>query len=141
MTKVITESAFWRTHGLLIARLIMGGVFLMAAYMKWSNVAGMAEYVASAGFPYPVVLVWIAAFFELILGLCIITGVFFRGAALFLLIYALFLAFVFHGPSQWATDQNHFGFFVDHFVMVAGLLFMLGNGPGKTWTLKNSFLK
>jgi putative oxidoreductase len=135
MINIITENPFWRTHGLLVARIIMGGVFLMAAYMKFTNISGMAGYIAAMNFPFPTTLIWIAAIFELIMGLCIVTGVFFRGAALLLGVYAIFLAIVFHGPSLWGSNQDEFGFFVDHFVMLAGLLFMLGHGPGRTWSL------
>jgi uncharacterized membrane protein YphA (DoxX/SURF4 family) len=45
----------------------------------------------------------------------------------------LFLGFAFHGPSHWAGNQMEFGFFVDHFTFVAGLLFAAVHGPGDTW--------
>lgn len=131
-----THYPFWKTHALLLARVIMGGVFLMAAGMKFTDISTTAGYIASLhAWPYPVALTWIAAFFELALGLCIVTGFFFRGAALLLGAYALFLAVAFHGPAMWIGSQNEFGFFVDHFVMFAGLLFMAGHGAGDTWKL------
>ncbi len=141
MIRVITENVFWRTHGLLLARLIMGGIFLMAAYMKFSDIDSTALYITSVGFPLPKLLTWLAAIFELVLGLCIVVGVFFRGASLLLSAYVIFLAFAFHGPSLWNYNPNEFGFFVDHFVMIAGFLFMIAHGPGKTWTLKNLGIK
>lgn len=137
MIRVITENIFWRTHGVLIARLIMGGVFLMASYMKFHDIDSTILYITSVGLPLAKLLAWLAAIFELVLGLCIVVGVFFRGASLLLGAYAIFLAFTFHGPSLWTGNPNEFGFFIDHFVMLAGFLYMAAHGPGKTWTLKN----
>jgi putative oxidoreductase len=48
----------------------------------------------------------------------------------------LFLAFAFHGPSHWAGNQAEFGFFVDHFTFLAGLLFAAVHGPGRVLTWK-----
>lgn len=128
---------FWRTHALLIARIIMGGIFLMAAGMKFMDIEGQAQYVAMLhSWPYPVALVWIAAFFELALGLCLVTGAYFSQAALVAGVYIIFLAFAFHGPAMWIGSQAEFGFFVDHFTMLAGLLFMAAHGAGDTWKLK-----
>ncbi len=133
----ITQHPFWRSHALLIARIVMGGVFLMAAYFKFKGMEGTAMYIASVGFPFPLALAWIAAIFETVLGLAIITGVCFSEAALLLGVYAIFLGYTFHGPAKWA-NPDEFGFFVDHFTMLAGLLFMAAHGPGNTWTLKKS---
>lgn len=137
MIRVITENVFWRTHGLLVARLIMGGVFLATAYVKFSDIGATALYITSVGLPIPTTLAWLSAIFELVFGACIVAGVFFRGASLLLAVYVSFLAFAFHGVSLWNSNPNEFKFFVDNFVMVSGLLFMLAHGPGKTWTLKN----
>jgi putative oxidoreductase len=132
----IAHNRFWRTHALLIARILMGGVFLMAAVMKFNDINSTAGYISMMhNWPYPVALTWIAAIFELVLGLAILTGFYFREAALLLAVYALFLAFAFHGPAMWIGSQSEFGFFVDHFVMIAGLLYMAGHGAGETWKL------
>ena len=44
--------------------------------------------------------------------------------------YVLFLGFAFHGPAHWSGSQAEFGFFVDHFTFMAGLLFAAVHGPG-----------
>lgn len=137
MIRVITENAFWRTHGLLIARLIMGGVFLIASFIKFQDIDSTALYITSFGIPFSVFFTWLSAILELILGACIVTGVFFRGASLLLGAYIIFLAFTFHGPSLWSYNPNEFDLFVDRFAMLAGFLFMIAYGPGKTWTLKD----
>ena len=63
-------------------------------------------------------------------------GAFFSLGALLAAAYVLFLAFAFHGPAHWAANQAEFGFFVDHFTFIAGLLFAAAHGPGSVLTLK-----
>lgn len=119
-----------KTVAVLIARLIFGGVFAMAASFKFLGVGMTAAYIAAAGFPVALVLAWIAAFFESALAIALWTGAFFSEAALLAAAYVLFLAFAFHGPSHWSSSQAEFGFFVDHFTFIAGLLLAAVHGPG-----------
>ena len=53
-----------RTVAILIARLIFAGVFAMAATFKFMGMADTAGYIAAAGFPFPLLLAWLAAIFE-----------------------------------------------------------------------------
>ncbi len=66
------------------------------------------------------------------LAIGLLAGVFFAEAALLAAAYVVFLAFAFHGPSLWAANQAEFGFFIDHFTFMAGLLFAAVHGPGST---------
>lgn len=120
----------YRTIAIVVARLIFAGVFAMAAIFKFLDMTGTAGYIEAAGFPAPLLLTWLAAAFEVLLGLALLTGAFFSEAALLAAAYVLFLAFAFHGPSHWSGDQVEFGFFVDHFTFIAGLLFAAVHGPG-----------
>jgi putative oxidoreductase len=125
-----------KTVAILIARLIFGGVFVMAASFKFMGMEETAGYIAAAGFPFALFLAWVAAFFEVTLAIALLAGVFFSEAALLAAAYVLFLAFAFHGPSHWAGSQAEFGFFVDHFTFIAGLLFAAVHGPGATLVLR-----
>lgn len=108
----------------------------MAAAFKFMGMADTATYIASAGFPFPLLLAWVAAFFELALALAFLTGAFFSQAAILAAIYVVFLAFAFHGPSHWEGNQAEFGFFIDHFTFLAGLLFAAVHGPGDRLVLR-----
>jgi uncharacterized membrane protein YphA (DoxX/SURF4 family) len=119
-----------RTIAILVARLIFAGVFIMAATFKFLDMQATAGYIASAGFPVPLALAWIAAIFEIALALALLTGAYFSEAALLAGAYVVFLAFAFHGPSHWTGNQMEFGSFVDHFTFLAGLLFAAVHGPG-----------
>ena len=120
----------WATAAVLVGRLIFAALFFMALAFKLMDIAATAAYIASAGFPVPKLLAWLAALLELALSVCLLTGAFFAEAALLAAAYVLFLAFAFHGPSHWSGSQTEFGFFVDHFTFMAGLLFAAAHGPG-----------
>jgi putative oxidoreductase len=130
----------FKTIAILTARLIFAAVFLMACTFKFAGMADTAGYIEVAGFPFPLLLAWLAAFFEVGLALAFLTGAFFSEAALAAALYVIFLAFAFHGPSHWQGNRAEFGFFVDHFSFFAGLLFAAVHGPGKSlalrWTLR-----
>ena len=130
----------WKTVAILVGRLIFAGAFIMAVTFKFANIAGTAGYIASAGFPAPVLLAWCAAFFECALILCFLTGTYFSEAALLAAAYVLFLGFAFHGPARWSDNQAEFGFFVDHFTFIAGLCFAAVHGPGRVLALSRGLI-
>ena len=130
-----------RTVAILAARLIFAGVFAMAAFFKFAGMSDTAGYIASAGFPFPLLLAWLAAIFETALVLAFLTGAFFSEAALLAGVYIIFLAFAFHGPSRWEGNQMEFGFFVDHFTFLAGLLFAAVHGPGQRLAMHRGFIR
>jgi putative oxidoreductase len=139
--KAPTPRAKWRVVAILVARLIFAGLFAMAATFKFADMNGTAGYIASVGFPLPLLLAWLAAFFETALVLCLLTGAYFTEAALLAAAYVLFLAFAFHGPAQWKPDDpTEFGFFVDHFTFIAGLLFAAVHGPGAVLALRKTLI-
>jgi len=137
-----TASApLWHVIAVLVARLIFAALFAMAASFKFMGMEGTASYIAAAGFPFPLFLAWVAALFEALLAICLLTGAFFSEAALLAAAYVLFLAFAFHGPSHWSPDnQTEFGFFVDHFTFIAGLLFAAAHGPGTKLAVRKTII-
>ncbi|NTF46072.1 DoxX family protein [Rhizobium rhizogenes] len=131
--------SIWQTAAILIARLIFAAIFLMAVSFKFMDMGATAGYIAAAGFPWPLFLAWCAAILEVLLVIAFLTGAFFTPAALIGAVYVIFLGFSFHGPSHWAGNQAEFGFFVDHFTFVAGLLFAAVHGPGSTLAVKTGW--
>jgi putative oxidoreductase len=125
-----------KTIAVLVGRLIFGCVFLMAAWFKFTGMEATAGYIASIGFPFPLVFAWLAAFFELALVAAFFTGILMSQASALAGLYVIFLAFAFHGPSTWTANQMEFGFFVDHFSFLAGLLFAAAHGPGDKLAIK-----
>ena len=136
----MTQSGVWTSVAVLVGRLIFALIFAMAMSFKLMDIHGTAGQIAAAGFPLPDILAWLAALFELILVACFLTGAYFSEAALLAAAYVLFLAFSFHGPSRWSANQAEFGFFVDHFTFIAGLLFAAANGPGRILALRQTII-
>jgi uncharacterized membrane protein YphA (DoxX/SURF4 family) len=130
----------WSTAAILAGRLIFALVFIMAVSFKLMDINATAGFIAAAGFPMSTLLAWLAAIFELALIACFLTGAYFSEAALLAAAYVLFLAFAFHGPSRWAANQDEFGFFIDHFTFIAGLLFAAGHGPGRVLAMKRRLI-
>jgi len=139
MSKSFAEAG-WPAAAILIGRLIFAAVFAMAATFKLIDINTTASMIAAAGFPLATLLAWLAALLEIALVLCLLTGAYFSEACLIATIYVLFLAFVFHGPSRWVS-QVEIGFFVDHFVFAAGLLFAAAHGPGNKLAMKTGWLR
>ena len=125
---------------IIVARIIFSFVFFMAAGFKFADIGATAGYITAAGFPMATFLTLIAAIVEIALALAFISGAYFTEASLLAAIYVIFLAFAFHGPSHWQQNQAEFGFFVDHFTFLAGLLFAAVHGPER-WALKQTLLR
>ncbi|HET6158172.1 MAG TPA: DoxX family protein [Dongiaceae bacterium] len=134
------SAPLWHTIAILLARLIFAGIFIMAAGFKFADMNATAGYIAAAGFPIPLVLAWVAAIFEVALLLGFLTGAYFAEVSLLAAAYVLFLAFAFHGPSHWQGNQAEFGFFVDHFTFIAGLLLAAVHGPGTTLAMRRTII-
>lgn len=130
----------WQAIAILVGRLVFAGLFIMAVGFKFADMGGTAGYIAGAGFPFPLLLAWLAAIFETLLIIGFLTGAFFAEAALLAAAYVVFLAFAFHGPSHWEGNQAEFGFFVDHFSFMAGLLFAAAHGPGRVLAMRQTFI-
>jgi putative oxidoreductase len=126
-----------KTIAILVARLIFAFVFAQAAVFKFALVGidGTAAEIAAAGFANSELLAWMAAIFEIALAVAFLTGLYFCDAAIMASAYVLFLAFAFHGPGRWNGNMMEFGFFIDHFVFIAGLLFAAVHGPGNSLVL------
>ena len=137
----INQDAGWKTAALLLARLIMAAMFSLGMVFKFADINATAGYIAMAGFPLATLLAWLAAFFELALVLCFLSGAYFREACLLGAIYLVFLGFAFHGPSHWTDAEGlNFGAFISHFPFAAGLLFAAVNGPGTFLVWKRSLM-
>jgi putative oxidoreductase len=121
----------WQPIAILVGRLVFCAIFVMAVSFKFMDIGGTAAYIAAAGFPMATALAWLAAIFEVLLILGFLTGAYFAETCLLGAVYVVFLAFAFHGPSHWEGNQAEFGFFVDHFTFMAGLLFAAAHGPGR----------
>jgi putative oxidoreductase len=131
----------WAATAVLLARLILGLIFLMAFTFKVMDINMTADFIASAGFPFAKALAILAAIFELAIVVSLLTGAYFSEFMLLGAIYVVFLGFAFHGPSHWTDEKGlEFGGFISHFPFAAGMLFAAAHGPGRLLASGRSFI-
>ncbi|MFC3179797.1 DoxX family protein [Cypionkella sinensis] len=109
----------------LIARIIIGGFFLLAGIGKIGDVAGTAGYMQSVGLPG--FLVWPAIIFEIGVGLCMILGFKTRIVALAAAAFCVVTAVLFHNNF---ADQTQMIMFLKNFSIAGGFLMFFAHGAG-----------
>ena len=115
-----------RTYSPLIARLLIGGFFLLAGVGKIGDVAGTAGYIQSVGLPG--FLAWPAIIFEIAVGLALIVGFQTRIIALAGAAFCIFTAVMFHNNL---ADQTQMIMFLKNFSIAGAFLMFFAFGPGK----------
>ncbi|MEX0652357.1 MAG: DoxX family protein [Candidatus Paceibacterota bacterium] len=112
----------------LVARILIGGMFIMAGFTKITSFAGTVDFAASAGLPLPALAIVIAIAIEILGGLSILLGYkIFYGAASVAL-FTLVASFIFHGNFADPMQQL---LFTKNMGIVAALLYMLHFGAGE----------
>jgi len=117
---------------LLLARILLAVLFVMGGWSKLMNPAGGAGYIASVGLPgwliYPAIVA------ELGGGLLILIGFQTRLVALFMAVFTVFLALVFHNYFALAADDKMFMFqylnFYKNLGMAGGFFALVASGAG-----------
>jgi putative oxidoreductase len=128
--RVAGGGAIW-----LLARVVLGGLFLMSGVQKLMGLDGFAGMLAQNGIPEGIApaLAFIAAAAETIGALCIMLGLMTSWAALLMIAFTIVAAFI--GHPFWEFDgemrmlqMNHF---IKNIMIVAGfmLLYVAGGGP------------
>lgn len=115
-----------KTYSPLIARLFIGGFFLLAGVGKVADIAGTAGYIQSVGLPG--FLAWPAAIFEIALGLALILGYQTRIAALAGAAFCILTAVLFHNNF---ADQMQMVMFLKNFSIAGAFLMFFAFGAGK----------
>jgi putative oxidoreductase len=118
---------------LFVARLGMASLFLFSGTQKLMNLQGAASWAASQGVPFAHQLMPLAAAFEIISGLMLVTGWRTHEAAAALAVWILILGPWFHQfwnapPQMW---QGMIDDFFHHFVMFGGMVYVAVFGPGR----------
>lgn len=114
-----------KTYSPLIARLFIGGFFLLAGVGKVADIAGTAGYIQSVGLPG--FLAWPAALFEIVVGISLILGFKVRLVALAGAAFCLVTAVFFHNNF---ADQTQMIMFLKNFSIAGAFLMFFANGAG-----------
>lgn len=110
----------------LIARILIGILFLLAGVGKVSDIAGTAGYIQSVGLPG--FLAWPATIFEIAIGIALIVGYQTRIVALAGAAFCIFTAVIFHNNF---ADQMQMVMFLKNLAIAGGFLMFYAHGAGK----------
>jgi putative oxidoreductase len=131
-----TDRSRLKNGALFLARLGLASLFVFSGLQKLAGLHGASEWAASQGVPFAQVAMPLAAIFEVVAGLMLITGWRARTAAAALAAWILVLGPLFHQfwnapPQMWQASIDNF---FHHLVMFGGMTYVAMFGPG-SWRL------
>ena len=123
----------WADPILLIARVLLGYIFLLGGWGKLLGLAGFATYLERQGLPASYPLAVLGAGVEFLGGLALIFGIVTRFAALALVAFSLVATGIAH--RFWEFDEATRGgqatSFHKNMTMIGGLLALIVAGSGR----------
>jgi putative oxidoreductase len=114
--------------GLVIARLLMGSLFVITGYYKFADIEGLATWLAGADMPMSNALAWLAAFGEVAGGLALIVGIWPGPVALVLALYLVPATIMFHGQLDVSAQVTHL---IKNIAIIGGLIGIWASRGGK----------
>lgn len=116
----------------VIARVLLGLMFLLAGLSKFGNLQGTAGYIASGGLPMAYPLAVLTAAIEVLGSIALIIGFQARYAALLLALFTLAASVLFHNFWAVAADKQYVQqlMFMKNLAVAGGLLYVFSFGAG-----------
>lgn len=112
---------------LLLGRILIGVLFIMAAYGKFKGLTGTTGYFTKLGVPAPSAVAPLVATFELAIGVLIIIGFKTRFVALAIAAFCIAAALLAH--TNFA-EQNQINHFLKNLAIAGGCLAFFVTGAG-----------
>ncbi len=112
---------------LLIARILLSAIFIMSGAFKFGDIANTAGYISSVGLPAGTALAWLAAIFEVVVGLMVLVGFRTALACYLLALFCIFTAFMFHFDP---ANQVEMAMMMKNLAIAGGFLALSVAGPG-----------
>lgn len=128
-----------RSHGIVLARIMLGGLFFLSGVQiivgGMEGVEGVAGMISSTGLPLGMVLALIVVAIKVLGGAALMLGYRTGLAAGLLFLFTGAATLAFHlGNSQMGIFGWDMGLFKNLSIM-GGLLYAMAFGPGKGWSL------
>ena len=112
---------------LLIGRVLIGALFLIAAYNKMKGYSGGLTYFGRLGIPAPSITLPLTILFEVAVGILLIIGYQTRIVALAIVAFCVATALIAHTNI---ADGNQFNHLLKNFAVAGGALALFVSGPG-----------
>ena len=119
---------------LLVARILLGIMFVLAGFSKLRNISGTAAYYAGFDLPFPTFLAWATGLFELLAGICVIAGFLTVIACVLLALFAVAAGTIGHygqGGDDRVLALMHMQAFMKDLGLAGGFLALAVAGPGR----------
>jgi len=114
--------------GLVIARLLLGAMFIVMGYYKLGDIEGVAKFLTDAGLPAGTALAWLAVVVEMAGGIALVIGVWPGRVALVLALYLIPATLKFHGQFEVGAQVTHL---LKNTGIIGGLLAIWASRGGK----------
>lgn len=116
-----------RSYVPLIARILLGSIFVMSGINKISGFEGTQQYMVSHGIPMTAVFLIGAILVEVLGGLSVILGLWARVGAAGLFLFLIPATLIFHTDF---SQQTQMIMFLKNLSIMGGLLFVVAFGSG-----------
>jgi len=118
---------------LLIARILIGWLFLTNGWMKVMSIAGTTGYLTNLGVPAPGLMVWVVLLCELIIGVTLILGIATRYGALLTVVFVAMATAIGHRYWQFPAAQQgaQYANFCKNLAIIGGALMLFWAGAGR----------
>ena len=123
------EASRFRDVALLIGRVLIGVLFLIAAYNKAKGYDGTVGYLTKLGVPAPAITMLLTILFEAAAGILLIVGYQTRLVAIAVAGFRIATALVAHTNVADGNQLNHL---LKNFAIAGGALALFVSGPGGT---------
>jgi len=122
-----------RDFAVLVARVLLAGMFIYSGFGKLTGFAGTAGFIASKGMPLPELMAAGAIAVELGCGLLLLAGYKARWAALAIFLFLIPTTLIFHNfwaaaPEQLMSQKINF---MKNVTIMGGMLMVWAFGPGR----------
>ena len=118
------KASSYHDIALVVGRVLIGALFLIAAYNKSKGYDGSIAYFSRLGMPAASVMVPVTILFEVVAGLLLIVGYQARIVALALAVFVLAAALMAH--TNFGDGNNHF---LKNVAIAGGCLAFFCSGP------------
>jgi len=117
----------------LVARVLIGWLFLMNGWAKVMNMPGFVGYLTNLKVPSPNFWAWPAMLAELLIGITLILGIATRYAALFTIAYLFIATLLAHRYWEYPAAQavNQYNHFLKNIAIIAGAALVFVTGAGR----------
>jgi putative oxidoreductase len=120
------KASSYHDIALVVGRILIGALFLIAAYNKSKGYDGSIAYFSRLGMPAASVMVPVTILFEVVAGLLLIVGYQTRIVALALAVFVLAAALMAHTNFGDGNQLNHF---LKNVAIAGGCLAFFCSGP------------